>query len=149
MGLPIRIGYIDAESTIRDATIRTSDKRSPAPPPEPDYFPTYRAVRCLECKTVGVAEFVNGFNLRDGDRLMDGKPIVGLCLRCRKETELIPIPMDAALEKEVKLLYDVQRALQEAAKRGERPVGPDGIVWPLARIEAYEQHRREQGILAP
>jgi hypothetical protein len=147
MGLPTRIGYIDAQSQQTSAVVRGSSK-PPPPPPEDDYYPTYRAVRCLQCKTVGVAEFVNGFNLKDGDRLMDGKPIIGVCLRCQVETELIPIPMDESMRKEVKLLYDVQESLREAARRGEK-LGPGATVWPMARVRAYEQHKREQSIITP
>lgn len=125
---PIR--FIDQAGTFRqDVSVRARDSGYA---PTPAYYPTMRLVRCLECRTVGAAEFPNGFNLKDGDRLQAGKPITGLCLRCNRQTELVPVPTD---ERRLKLYYDFQRALDETVRRGER-VGPDAIIWPL---EVYER----------
>jgi hypothetical protein len=142
MPLPLPIHFIDRDGTVRDnAAVQTGKPSGYAP--TPGYKPTMKLVRCLECRTVGVAEFVNGFNLRDADRLMDGKPIQGVCLRCRKETELVPIQLPPKVECELKILYDIQAALDEAVRRGE-PIPADGLIWPLARVDAYRKWKEGQ-----
>lgn len=142
MPLPIPIHYVDKDSTVRtDVAVKQAEKPS-GYRATTEYHPTMVPVKCRECRSVGIAEFVNGFNLRDGDKLMAGKPIVGLCLRCRKETELVPILIDKPEKATgIKMLYDIRRALEEAVRRGER-LGPSGMIWPLERVKLYEERLR-------
>lgn len=139
MPLPTKIGFLDESRTQRTAKIRGSEREG-SPTPSAEYHPTMVPVKCKVCRSEGIAEFVNGFNLQDGDKLMAGRPIMGICLRCRKETELVPIRvMSPESGRELRLQYDIRRALEEAAKRGER-IGESGVVWPLARVRLYEQY---------
>lgn len=143
MPLPFRVGFIDKDN--REATVALKQAEKPSGyEPTTGYHPTRVIVKCRECKSVGIAEFVNGFNLKDGDRLMAGRPIIGLCFRCKKETELVPIKLSPGKDHEMRMLYDIQRALDEATKRGE-PIDPRGTIWPLARVRAYEKWRAENG----
>lgn len=143
MPLPFRMGYLDSDNKQAEVAIKTPEKPS-GYVPTPEYNPTRVIVRCGGCKAVGIAEFVNGFNLKEGDRLMAGKPIIGLCFRCKKETELIPIKLSPGKDHEMRMLYDIQRSLDEATRRGE-PINPNGVIWPLARIKAYEEWRAKNG----
>lgn len=141
MPLPVAINYLDSTSTEQSAIVQA--KKDSGYRPDPTYYPTMKVVRCKVCETVGVAEFVGGFNLKAGDNLMAGRPIRGLCFRCRKETELVPL--EPHLKKEeagVIHLYRIQQTLDEMVKRGESP-GPSGIIWPIARVLDRERKRRE------
>jgi hypothetical protein len=143
MPLPVRIGYLSEDGTEKTVSVKSSEKPS-GYTPTVDYHPTHVVVKCRECKGVGIAEFVNGFNFKDGDKLMAGRPIRGICFRCKKETELVPLTkLSPEKDGEIKHLYNIQQALDEATKRGE-PIDPNAVIWPLARIRAYEKWRETQ-----
>lgn len=138
---PVPIHFIDRDQNLRsDVAVRT---RESGYKPTTEYFPTMQLVRCKMCMTVGVCEFANGFNLKDGDRIMSGKVITGLCLRCNKQTELVPVPTSEAKQRELRLYYQVQESLKEAVRRGER-LSPNGMVWPLERIKEWERWKNGQ-----
>lgn len=120
--------------------------KTQAPPPTTQYYPTMQVVRCSGCSGVGIAEFVNGFSYREGDRLMDGKPIRGVCFRCQREVELVPIKLSPSDGGQLRLLYQIQQSLDEAVRRGER-LGPTSILWPLARVKEYERRKRETQVV--
>lgn len=133
--------FVDRSGDVRtDVQIKLKDTGYK---PTPDYYPTMRAVKCYSCGAVGALEFHNGFNLKSGDRVMAGKPIGGYCPRCVKWTELVPLPVDDPNTREVRLYYQLQEALNEALRRGQRLTG-SSIVWPLARIKSLEEHVRRQ-----
>ena len=129
--------FVDKSGDVRtDVQIKVKDSGYK---PNAEYYPTMRACRCLSCGAVGCLGFHNGFNLKLGDRVMNGKPIPGYCPRCAKYTELIPLPVDDPKTKEVRLYYQMQEALNEGLRRGQHLTGTS-IVWPLARIKAWEKH---------
>lgn len=133
--------FVDRDGDVRtDVAIKVKDSGYK---PTPDYYPTMRACRCLSCGAVGCLEFHNGFNLKLGDRVMNGKPIPGNCPRCQKYTELVPLPVNDPKTAEVRLYYQMQEALNEGLKRGQRLTG-SSIVWPLARIREWEKHLAER-----
>jgi hypothetical protein len=137
----MRIGYLDGDGREAEAVVKQPGKPS-GYEPSVDYHPTRVIVKCRECKSVGIAEFVGGFNLRDGDKLMAGRPIRGDCFRCKKETELVPLTkLTPEKAGEIRHLYNIQQALDEATRRGEE-IGPNGVIWPLARVRAYEDSSR-------
>ena len=139
MPMPLPIHFIDHDKNIvENVGLKTKDSGYRA---DPTYYPTYKVVRCKDCKMVGVAEFPNGFNLKDGDRLMAGRPIKGSCLQCGKMTELVPLePSLKHLEPELLNLYRIQEALDDMAKRGEG-LHPTGLIWPMARRLAHERRQ--------
>jgi len=141
MPLPIPIHFHDADGKEKPVLVKQKGEAAPAPTTE--YHPTMVIVRCSKCKMDGIVEFVGGFNLTDGDRLMDGKPINGFCFKCQKETELVPITLPKEEDRRLRTLYDIRASLQEAVKRGER-LGPRGMIWPLARVKAYDDWKRSQ-----
>jgi hypothetical protein len=143
MPLPFRVGFLDKGNREAEVAIKTPEKKS-GYEPTPEYNPTRVIVKCRECKAVGIAEFVNGFNMKDGDKLMAGRPILGICFRCRKETELVPIKLAPGKDHEMRMLYDIQRSLDESTRRGE-PIDPRGVIWPLARIKAFEEWKAKNG----
>ncbi len=137
---PVSVHYLDKNSEIQETVI---ERRETGYQAEDQYYPTMRAVRCGSCKEVGVVEFKGGLNLKEGDRLMDGKSIHGTCMKCGKRTEFIPLPVNDQSEAKVRLYYQIQESLKEAVRRGER-LGPTGMVWPLERVLEWERHKREQ-----
>ncbi len=138
------IGFLDQEGFQRRAPLKES-KRPMGYTPSTDYHPTHIVVKCRTCRSVGIAEFEGGFDLKKGDRLMEGKPIGGFCHRCNKNTELVPIGSDHPDNTpHLRHLFNIRKALEEAARRGES-VGSSGVVWPLARVKAYEQYRQGTG----
>ncbi len=142
--LPRSIGYLDKEGFQRRTPLK-EPKRPSGYTPSTEYHPTHVVVKCRTCKSVGIAEFEGGFNLQQGDRLMDGKPIPGFCHRCAKVTELVPIgPDHPDNTPHLRHLFNIRKALEEAARRGES-VGSSGVVWPLARVKAYERYRQSAG----
>jgi len=136
--------FIDKNGALKTAGVHQVEEKKQGPLPTAEYHPTFKLVRCGSCQTLGVAEFVNGFNYADADKLMDGKVIHGSCLKCNKTVELVPVPVKNKDQVEgiLKTFYEVQAALTEAAKRGQK-IGPNGILWPLARIQEYERKQRE------
>ena len=133
------IGFVDRNKTIRQERFT---RRETGYEPTREYYPTYRLVKCSLCGQAGAAEFLGGLNIKEGDRLMDGRPIWGECLHCAKRAELVPLPVDDPKQKELKLYYDIQEALKEAVRRGER-LTPAAQIWPLARVRAWEEWKRE------
>lgn len=141
MPLPItkeKLVYVDRNQNVVEGEIK---KRETGYSPTPDYHPTMRAVRCLACGMVGALEFEGGFNLKLGDRVMDGKPIPGTCPKCSKKTELIPLPVNDPSTREVRLYYEVQKSLDLYTKHGIK-LSPTGMVWPEARIRDWEEHAK-------
>ncbi len=144
MPLPGSIGFLDKDGFERRAPLKPG-KRPSGYKPTADYHPTHIVVKCRTCRSVGIAEFEGGFDLKTGDRLMEGKPIRGLCHRCAKETELVPLKPDHPDNTaELRHLFNIRKALEEAARRGES-VGSSGVVWPLERVKAYERYRQSTG----
>ena len=136
MPLPIRkerLTYIDHDKTIKTAEVKV---KGDGPKPTPEYHPTMRAVKCLKCMQVGALLFEGGFNLKLGDRVMDGKPIPGQCPRCG-QTELVPLPVNDPATREVRLYHQIQRSFDFYVKRG---MAPKTMLWPVDRLEDWEKH---------
>ena len=149
MGVPIgisRIAFVDKDKNIRnDVAVKVKESGYR---PTVEYHPTRKAVRCKECGGVGIAEFLNGFNLKDGDRLMEGKPIRGMCVKCGKETELVPLaPHLKKSEEGIRHLYNVQRALDEYTKRGAT-IHSGSILLPPEKIKQLEERANDQRIVS-
>lgn len=132
---PVDIHFLDKDSVIQEATVV---RKETGYQPEHEYHPTMRLVKCAKCGTVGVCEFKGGLNLKEGDRLMNGRSITGDCMHCGKHVELVPLPVDNQTEEKIRLYYQIQESLTEAVRRGER-LGPSGMVWPLARVREWEK----------
>lgn len=133
---------MDKDSNIVEDVVFT--RKETGYEPSTQYYPTMRLVRCSKCGEVGVAEFLGGLNLKEGDRIMNGRPINGTCLKCNKKTELVPLPIDQQNEPQVRLLYQIQQAMDEAVRRGER-LSPSGMIWPLERVREWERWKRGEG----
>jgi len=116
--------------------------------PTSEYNPTMRVCRCANCKAVGLVEFRGGFNLREGDRLMEGRTIEGQCGTCLKWTTLKPIKVTEAQRKEIGIMYDVQKTLEYYVERGI-PIPKNGIVLPHGRVKAHEHAKRNPGSDGP
>lgn len=138
MPLPIRINYVDANQEKKTKTL--VDAKPSGYEPGPDYHPTMVVVRCFGCGGVGVVEFVNGFDLKKGDALMQGKPIRGNCARCGRETELIPIAHAIGKDRTAHVLheYKIAAAVDRLAKKGQR-IPDNGIILPVEKQEEYER----------
>lgn len=146
MPVPVPVSFVDAESDVRVAGVRPG--KDSGYRPDPTYYPTMKAVRCGTCGTVGVAEFVNGFNLKEADKLMAGRPIKGLCLKCNTMRELVPLePNLKKDEAGIQHLYRIQQALDEHVRRGER-LAPSGLILPLAKRLDNERREEERRRLA-
>jgi hypothetical protein len=143
MPLPFKLGYLKDDGRQAEVAIKTPQRDS-GYAPSAEYNPTRVVVKCATCKSVGIAEFVNGFNLKEGDRLMAGKPIMGLCFRCNKETELIPLPASKERDREFRTLYDVQRSLDAMGERGMK-IDQNGTIIPFGRLKAYDDWRAANG----
>ena len=142
--LPRSIGYLDTDGFQRRAPLKES-KRPSGYIPSAEYHPTNVMGKCSRCTTVSIIEFEGGFDLKKGDRIMDGKPVIGYCYRCRRDTELVPVVIKNPEESaHIRHMYSIQQALDEAARRGES-VGSSGVLWPLARVKLYERYRQSVG----
>ena len=137
---PVSVHYLDKNSQVQETVI---ERRETGYQPDEQYYPTMRLVKCGSCNEVGVVEFKGGLNLKEGDRLMDGKSIYGTCMKCGKRAEFVPLPVNDQNEQKVRLYYQIQEALTEAVRRGER-LGPTGMVWPLARVLEWEKWKERQ-----
>lgn len=144
MPLPVtkeKIFFIDKDKNIRsDQEIKVKDTGYK---PDKHYYPTMRAVKCSVCGTVGCLEFDGGFNLKLGDRVMHGKPIPGRCYLCNKTTELVPLPVDAPEQAELKHYYNIQKSLNFYRDRGIR-MNAGSILWDPSRILRLEEYARRQ-----
>ncbi len=132
----VDIHFLDKDSKIKEGTFTRKETGYKA---DKEYYPTMRLVKCSKCGEVGACEFLGGMNLKEGDRLMDGKPIRGTCLKCNKTTDLVPLPVDKQNPKDMQLYYQIQEALKEAVARGES-LGSTGMIWPLERVREWERH---------
>jgi len=143
MPLPVPINYVAPNGDIKTVGVQSGPRPS-GYAPTPEYFPTRKVVKCSGCGGVGIAEFVNGFNLRDGDRLMEGRTIRGACLRCNKETDFVPLAhISPDAEGHLRMLYEIQRALDASVRRGE-PMRSDGLIVPVAKQEQWEANERRR-----
>lgn len=140
MGLPstpVSIEFINKDGEIKRATV---NRKETGYAPAPEYFPSMRVVKCSMCDLVGVCEFKGGMNLKEGDRLMEGKPIRGECMKCGKMVDLIPLPIDDPDNQKLKLYYDMQKALDRNVQVG-RALAPSGQLMPTAKLKQYENWR--------
>lgn len=135
---PTPIHYLDQDGFEKTAVVKGDEKPSGYRPTE-SYHPTMQVVKCSSCNSIGVAEFVNGFDLKAGDKLMAGRPIRGTCFRCRKTTELVPLKNLVRQEEAgIKHLYKIRQTLEEMARRGQS-LGPSGMIYPIEKLREYEQ----------
>jgi hypothetical protein len=115
-----------------------SPHEKPADPAKkkPNAIATPHAVRCANCKKVGLVYFEDGWNLAQSDALMEGRVIRGACGYCNKQNaELIPIPnLTESDKKELQALYNIQETLKEAARQNW-DVTPQSLLIPKARLE--------------
>jgi hypothetical protein len=137
---PVNIHFLDKDSNIIEDTV--FKRRETGYQASPEYYPTMRAVKCSKCGEVGVCEFLGGLNLKEADRIMDGKPIRGTCLKCGKMVDLVPLPVDE-YGNPAEIYGQVQEALNEAVRRGQR-LGPTSTIWPLERVRAWERWQNGQ-----
>lgn len=149
MPLPMHINGRSEPGQSEEARKRLMEPSGYAPTPE--YFPTYKPVRCGLCKKVGMLNFQGGFDLKAGDRVMEGKPIWGDCGMCGRRAELIPLPTDESIRKDIKVYYDIAEALKGAMRRGWR-IGGGALLIPEAKQRQLEEVRAriaakiEQGV---
>lgn len=132
----VDIHFLDKDSNIVDDVKFT--QRETGYQPSSEYYPTMRAVKCSKCGEIGVCQFLGGLNIKEADRVMNGKPIRGTCLKCGKMVDLVPLPVDDPNNEKVRLYHQIQASLNEATKRGER-LGPTGMIWPLERVREWER----------
>ena len=111
--------------------------------PTKEYYPTMRACKCSGCGTVGHLEFDGGFNLKMGDRVMDGKPIPGRCYKCNKMTEMVPLPVNDPQNAELRHYYNIQKSLDFYRDRGIK-LGSRSVLWDPSRIMRLEAYVRSQ-----
>jgi hypothetical protein len=126
---PVNIQYLDKDSTVVEGTFM---RRETGYQPTPDYYPTMRAVKCGQkgCGEIGVLEFLGGLNLKEADRVMEGKPIRGTCMKCRKQVDLIPLPVDKdGNPTDMKVYALIQELLLEKVRQGKK-LDPTGLVVP-------------------
>jgi len=137
----VNIHFLDKNSTVvSDVDFKRRETGYQA---TQEFYPTMKAVKCSKCGEIGVCEFLGGLNLKEADRIMDGKPIRGTCLKCGKLVDLVPLPVNDPENEKVRLYYNIQQSLDEAVRRGER-LGPTGMIWPLERVRAWEEWNRGQ-----
>jgi hypothetical protein len=133
---PVNIHFLNKDSQIVEDVVFT--RKETGYQPSTEYYPTMRAVKCSKCGEVGLAEFLGGLNLKEADRVMDGKTIRGTCLKCNKMVDLVPLPVNDPENKQTLLYYQIQKSLDEATRRGQA-LGPSGMVWPLERVREWER----------
>lgn len=85
------IQFVDENGKPVTAQAKVNLSKGDPYKPRKGYAPTARIVVCTKCHTVGNLEFPQGFSGKAGDRIMDGKPIMAICLRCNKEVEMRPL----------------------------------------------------------
>lgn len=129
------VHFIGEDSVLKKETLK---KRETGYEATTEYYPTMRAVKCSKCGMVGVAEFLGGLNLKEGDRVMEGKTIRGTCTRCRKLVDLVPLPVNDPENKKALLYYQMQQALDGKVKRQEK-LSPTGNIWPVERAREWER----------
>lgn len=135
----VDVHFVDKDSNIVSETVTRKETGYEA---SAEYYPTMRVVKCSRCNSVGVAEFKGGMNLKEGDRLMDGKPIRGTCFKCGKKVDLVPLPVDDPECKQTLLYYQMQRTLEDKVRRGEKLTSD--IVLPIDRRLERERQQNEQ-----
>jgi hypothetical protein len=144
MPLPIPIHYVDADQNKRTKVL--VEKKPSGYQPTPEYHPTMKPVKCSGCGGVGIVEFVNGFDLKKGDALMEGKNIRGVCHgKCGgRGVEFIPISRFLSKEEEKGIvnLYRISAAMDYAAKQGYK-IGPDSLIMPVEKIKEHERRLAE------
>jgi hypothetical protein len=137
----IPIHYVDANQD-KKTKVLVETKKPSGYEPTPEYHPTMKAVKCSGCGGVGIVEFVNGFDLKKGDALMEGKNITGVCHgKCGgRAVEFIPISRFLAPheEKEIQHLYKIAAALDYASKQNYR-VGDNSLILPVGKLKEYEK----------
>lgn len=131
----VNIHYLDKDSNIVENV--NFKRRDTGYKPTTDFYPTMRAVKCSKCGEIGICEFLGGLNLKEADRIMDGKPIRGTCLKCGKLVDLVPLPVDEYGNPGMEVYALMQEALLEKVRRGQR-LDPTGTIYPVARQSMWE-----------
>lgn len=137
MPLPLRVNFIDPGGSEKTVYVKAKEPKPGDYRPTEDYYPTRVIVKCHGCGGVGVAEFPGGFNLREGDKLMAGRTVRGICYSCRRETDLVPVKDIAEKEKKGLFhLYDLQRTI-DLYRRENGDIPSVGVMLPYARAKLY------------
>jgi len=116
-------------------------REEPAPPPQKaGAHATPHAVRCSQCRRVGLVYFEGGWNFKKADRLMNERPVRGDCGYCRRRgIELIPIPhLSESDRKELQHLYNIQDTLEKSQERGWR-VDQSSLLLPIEHIDKKQK----------
>jgi phage FluMu protein Com len=132
----VNIHFLDKDSNIIEDIV--FKRRETGYQASAEYYPTMKAIKCAECGKVGVLEFLGGLNLKEADRVMEGKTIRGTCLKCKKLVDLVPLPVDDPRNEKVRLYYHMQQSLNGAVRRGQT-LGPTGEIIPEERMQSYER----------
>lgn len=144
MPLPLRVDCTDlCAGSAKTVHVKTVEAKPGDYRPTDDYYPTRIIVKCSGCGGVGVAEFPGGFNLREGDKLMAGRSIRGICFSCQRETDLVPLKeMAEKSKKELFHLYDLQRTI-DLYRRENGDIPRVGVMIPYARAKLYAERRED------
>lgn len=129
------VTFVDDKGAVKNKAVKTKESGYA---PTPEYHPTMVMVKCHGCGSVGVYEFVDGFDLKTGDDLMAGKPVKGFCFRCRGERDMVPLKLSEADAKQYRHLYNIQRALEAAVKQGRR-IPANALILPVELQKKREQ----------
>ena len=113
MNKVIPITYVD----IRSRQVRTDYVKQQSKydfKPDKDYHPTHISGACSVCHVIGNLEFPNGFDYKTGDNVMERRRIKVMCLRCRKETEFIPLKIgDQETVEGLRWLKKIEQKMQQ------------------------------------
>ena len=111
--------------------------------PTSEYAPTMTLCQCALCQHVGIVEFEGGFNLKLGDRLMEGRRIPGNCKVCNRPTTVLPLRMLSEGDwKEYQHLRRIQDTLDYYTQHNI-PINLRDFIIPKERLEAFQKGLEE------
>lgn len=107
----VPITYVDEDRTVRTDYVKRTVK--PTLKPTEDYHPTKIIGICKGCHTVGNLMYPTGFDWRSGDNVMERRVIGIFCVRCRKETEFVPLKIgDQETQEGTRWLKKIEQKMQ-------------------------------------
>lgn len=89
-GTHIPIPYVSESGDINLAMVEVRKAPSPIEIPKEQELVESIVGFCSGCGMQAAMTFPNGFDVKDGDKALQGKPVKAICPRCEKLTEFLP-----------------------------------------------------------
>lgn len=122
------IQFVNKDGKAVTAQVEVDLSKGEQYKPRKGYAPTARIVVCTQCRTVGNLEFPQGYSEKAGDRIMDGKAIMAICLKCNKKVEMRPLTPQEVRQHMPQIVARYTELYEDHIVHKKCPIANPGVV---------------------